>query len=213
MGRLGSAPVSRLPSIKGTVFASVVEDATKLLARGDLAQRELARWLRHEDVALLRQTIGAAGWYDLRSYTRMNELLRDVEGAGSNEYLRDRGRQTARRLLGAGLHAQLEYLQRAEVARTTGARARFEAFGRDLRKLTTMSASILNFSRWTSKPDPLRDGGYVIEVSETRDFPEVLAWRSDGFVNEMATQHGDPDLWSWERVAPDLIVFRTIRPI
>ena len=46
----------------------------------------------------------------------------------------------------------------------------------------------------------------MIEVSEAREFPEVLAWRSEGFVNEMATAHGDPDLWCWERISPDLIL-------
>ena len=95
----------------------------------------------------------------------------------------------------------------------TGERPRFEAFGRDLRKLTTLSASILNFSRWTSKPDPEREGYYVIDVSDARAFPEVLAWRSDGFVNEMASRHGDPDLWTWQRMSADLIVFRMLRPV
>jgi hypothetical protein len=193
--------MSGLPSIKGSVFVSIVEDVKKLLACGGIAQGELARWLRAEDIRLLGQTIGAASWYDIRSYSRMNELLRDVEGGGSNDYLRERGRLTARRLLDAGFYQQLEYLQRAEVARTTGEQARFEAFGRDLRKLTTLSSSILNFSRWTSKLDPEREGYYVIDVSEARDYPEVLAWRSDGFVNGMANQRGDGDLWRWERVS------------
>jgi hypothetical protein len=143
----------------------------------------------------------------------MNELLRDVEGAGSNEYLRERGRQTARRLLEAGFYAQLEYLDRTELGRARGKEARFEAFGRDLRKLTTISASILSFSRWASKPEPGRADRYLIEVTEAEDFPEVLAWRSDGFVNEMASQHGEPDLWGWKRVAPDRIVFRMIRSL
>ena len=205
--------MSSQPSIKGSVFASIVEDVKKLLANGGVSQSELARWLRAEDILLLGQTIGAATWYDIRSYTRMNQLLCDVEGSGNHAYLRERGRQTARRLLDAGFYQQLEYLQRSEVARTTGGQARFEAFGRDLRKLTTLSASILNFSRWTSKPDPQREGYYVIDVSEARDFPEVLAWRSDGFVNGMAAQHGQADLWGWERVSADLIVFRMLRPI
>lgn len=91
--------------------------------------------------------------------------------------------------------------------------ARFDAFAHDLRILTTISAGILNFSRWTSKPDPERENRYVIEVSEAQDFPEVLCWRCDGFVNEMATQHGEPDLWCWRRTAPGLIVFRMLRSL
>src|SRR5262245_61122908 len=205
--------MSGQPSVKGTVFANVVEDVKKLMANGAVKKVELARWLREEDIQLLGQNIGAATWYDIRSYTRMNELLRDVEGKGSNDYLRERGRETARRLVAAGFYAQMEFLSRTDVVRTTGDRARFEAFGRDLRKLTTLSASILNFSRWTPKPDPDHEGRYRIDVSEARDFPEVLAWRSDGFVNEMAAQHGGADLWGWARVSPDLIIFRMLRSV
>jgi hypothetical protein len=205
--------MSSTPSIKGSVMANVVEDVNKLVERGALKKTELARWLQPPDLELLGQSVSVAGWYDLRSYTRMNELLRDIEGHGSNDYLRERGRETARRLLQAGFYAQMEYLHNAQVSRTSGDRARFEAFGRDLRRLCTLSASILNFSVWTPKVDPKRDGFYVIEVSEARDIPEVLAWRSDGFVNEMATQHGDPDLWGWRRESEDLIVFRMIRAV
>ena len=35
-----------------------------------------------------------------------------------------------------------------------------EAFGRDLRLLTTISASILSFSRWAMKLDPDHDRQY-----------------------------------------------------
>jgi hypothetical protein len=34
---------------------------------------------------------------------------------------------------------------------------------------------------------------------------------TDGLINRMATQHGKPNLWSWERVRADLIVFRMTR--
>jgi len=202
-----------VPSIKGSVFATVVEDVGKSLASGAVQRDQLARWLRPEDIALLGGKISVSSWYPIQSYTRMGELLRDVEGGGDNEYLRQCGRQTARRLLEAGLYSQLEYLHRAEVGKASGERARFEAFGRDLRLLTTISASILSFSRWTVKPDASNDLQYVIEVSEAQDFPEVLCWRSDGFVNEMATQHGDSDLWCWSRWRQDLVVFRMTRKL
>jgi hypothetical protein len=200
-----------LPSIKGSVFAGVVEDVRKLVDGGAIARSKLGSWLQPEDLGLLDEKILVSVWYDIRSYQRMCELLRDVAGNGSNEYLRERGRETARRLLQGGLYAQLEYLNRTEVAHAVGAQARFEAFGRDLRKLTTMSASILNFSVWTPNLDPTQAGRYLIEVSEAHDFPEVLCWRSDGFVNEMASRHGEGDLWRWRREGPDRIVFRMRR--
>ena len=201
------------PSIKGSVFAGVVEDVCKLVRRGGVSVDDLTRWLKPEDVDLLDGEINLSGWYDIAVYTRMSELLRDVEGGGSNEYLRQRGRLTARRLLESGLYQQLEYVQRTELVRAQDPRARFQAFGRDLRLLATLSGSILNFSRWTSKPDPEEAGRYVIEVSEAKDFPDVLCWSSDGLVNEMATQHGEPDLWRWERVRSDLIFFRMVRSL
>jgi hypothetical protein len=200
------------PSIKGSVFAGVVEDVKKLLTSGELAKTDAARWLQSDDLLLLDQSISVSNWYDLRSYTRMNELLREVVGHGSNEYLRERGKATARRLLEAGLYAQLEYLQRAEVAKVSDPQARFEAFGRDLRLLSTISGSILNFSRWTPKPEP-EVRRHRIEVSDARDFPEVLCWASDGFVNGISHVQAGGDLWCWERPKADLIVFRMLREV
>jgi hypothetical protein len=197
-----------LPSIKGSVFAAAVEDVSKLIATATLSPVEAKRWLEPEDFALLDSLVSVASWYDIRSYDRMNQLLRDVEGGGSNDYLRDKGRQTAKRLLEAGLYAQLEYLHRTEFSRTTNAQERFKAFGRDLKKLSTLSASILSFSSWNARTDPEHAMRYRIEVSEAANMPETLAWRSDGFVNELAAQHDTPDLWSWSRPRHDLIVFR-----
>jgi len=196
-------------SIKGSAFGKLVEDVAKLLDRRVLSSSDAARWLAPEDFALLGQEILLANWYDIRCYTRMSKLLLEVEGHGDPEYLRERGRRTAQRLLEAGLYAQLEYLQRTEASKAPDADARFAAFGRDLRLLTTMSASILSFSKWTSRPDPDGQRRYRIEVSEAEAFPDVLCWTSDGFVNQMAAQHRrGADLWAWERAGRDRIVFR-----
>src|SRR5687767_8601395 len=96
------------PSIKGRIFGVAIEDVNKLLAAGEISPADLSRWLRAEDVALLGQTIAAASWYDIQSYARILVLLRDVEGYGSNDYLRERGAKSAARLLEAGLYNQME---------------------------------------------------------------------------------------------------------
>jgi hypothetical protein len=202
-----------IPSVKGSVFASVAEDVRKLIERGAVARDEVARRLTPADLRLLESEVFVSHWYDIRAYARLSELLRDTEGDGDNEFLRQKGRETARRLLDAGLYAQLEYLQRTGVAKAKDPAARFEAFGRDLRLLSTLSGSILNFSRWTPDRDPAHADRYVIQVSDAKDMPEALCWRSDGFVNEMATQHGDKDLWTWERQGADLVVFRMTRSL
>jgi hypothetical protein len=205
--------MATVPSIKGSVFTGVVEDTRKLLESSGTSERDARRWLEPEDFALLEQPISVSSWYDIRSYTRMSGFLREIAGGGSNEYLRQLGRQTARRLIAGGIYAQMEYLSRVEVLRQQDGPARVAAFGRDLRILNTMSATILNFSRWTHHPDTEHANRWFIEITEARDFPEVLAWRSDGFVNEMASRHSGEDLWTWSRIAPDHIRFRMIRDI
>jgi len=189
----------------------VVEDVVTALDRAGLSRSDATKWLAPGDLALLDHAITVAGWYDIRCYDRMNALLLELEGGGSREYFRDQGRNTARRLLEGGLYAQLEYLQRTQVSKQTEQRSRFEAFGRDLRLLTSLSASILNFSRWSACPDRANEYHYLIDVTEAAAMPESLCWRSDGFVNGMAAVHGGPDLWSWTRPAQDHVVFRMIR--
>lgn len=199
------------PSIKGSVFSAVVEDVAKLLDRRELTREEASRWLAMSDFDVLEANILVGSWYDIRMYDRLNLLGRDVAGHGRNEYLREKGSETGRRLGEAGLYSQLEYVHRTQLARASDQAERFAAFGRDLRRLTTLSASILNFSRWEARPDPDHPMRYCIEVSDAADFPDTLAWRSDGLVNHMATQHGTPDLWTWTRPRQDLIVFRMTR--
>jgi hypothetical protein len=202
-----------LPSIKGSVFAGLVEDINKLLAARKLKREELSRWLKPKDLAYLDAPVQPFEWYDIRSYAHMSELLRDVEGGGSNQYLRERGARNARRLLEAGLYQQLEYTHRTLFARESDKNARFEAFGRDLARLTTISASILNFGRTVHKPDPDRKMRWIIENTQAKEYPEALVWASDGFTNEMARQHNSPDLWEWERPEPDRILWRMTREI
>jgi len=152
-------------------------------------------------------------WYDIRIYARLLAILKDAEGDGSIDYLRRRGVQSAERLLNAGLYQQLEYLNRTQIASSVDSHDRFLAFGRDLRLLTTLSGSIYNFMRWESQVDPEIRNRYQIQVSEATAFPDDMGWAAEGFINRMAKQHGDPDLWRWQRVAPDLIVFRMIRDL
>lgn len=199
------------PSIKGSVFAGVVEALGKCIAAGDVTEGELSRWLTTSDRALLREKVLVSNWYPIESYRRINELLRDVVGHGGNEYLREQGRETARKLAAAGIYAQFEYLQRAEFGSASTDEARFEAFGRDLRRLATLSSAILNFSKWTPVPDAHASGRWTLEVTEAQHFPEVLAWRSDGFINEMGATRAQGDLWRWDRPAPDRLVFRMLR--
>jgi len=201
------------PSIKGSVFTRAVEDILKLVSAGALARGELRRWLHPTDVALLDQPVISSSWYDVQVYGRLLELLRDVEGAGRNEYLRERGARSAELLRKAGQYQQMEYLNRTQAAQQTDPRARVLAFGRDLRLITTMFGSLLNFGRLQVKDDPEHVDRYVMEYVDVAPYPEGLCWTTDGFVNRISKPREQPDLWGWERPVPDLIVFRMTRSI
>jgi len=205
--------MSNVPSIKGTVFIRAVEDILKLVSKGTLSRSELQRRLRPADAKVLDQPVAPSSWYDVQIYGRLLEFLRDVEGEGSNEYLRERGARSAELLRQAGLYQQMEYLNRTQAAQQTDARARYLAFGRDLRLLTTMHGSILNFGRQLVKEDPEHADRYLMVYEEVAPYPEALCWTTDGLVNRMARQHGQPDLWKWERPAPHSIVYRMTRSI
>jgi hypothetical protein len=203
-----------IPSIKGRILSVAIEDAQKLVAAGTVKRGELERWLRPEDLALFEKPLAPVDWYDIRSYARVCELLRDVEGEGRDEYLHARGFRTGERLLEGGLYAQLEYVTRMKVGSLREPIDRYQAFGRDLKLLVTISSSIMNFSKWSSRPDEDHELRYVIDVTEAADFPEVLGWTSLGFVNCMARAGGGgDDVWRWERVDAENLAFRMNRPL
>ena len=93
------------------------------------------------------------------------------------------------------------------------AKGRFEAYGRDLKLLVTLSQSLLNFSTWTVVPDPDHGDRYRIEVRDAADFPDVLGWSTEGLIDAMAEVHGMSGLWRWKRISPDFVVLRMVRPV
>lgn len=202
--------MSDLPSIKGSVMASVIENLEEALVRGAVSREELEARLEAEDLELLEGKTVSFEWYDIRIYDRMNRLLLERVGGGDVEYYRDQGRKTAERLRDGGLYLQLEYLSRAEVLSQSDPQARFEAFGRDLGLLNTLSNSILNFSRWEHRVHPEHPDRYQIEVHDSKAMPESLCWRSEGFINGMATIHGRRELWRWDRSRTDIVLYEMV---
>jgi hypothetical protein len=201
-------------SIKGTVIVELVEDVRKLLVEGDLPQSEVEARLRPEDLEILEQNaVVPSKWYDVEFYRRLTELLRDSVGGGRNEFVRQRGFERGKKLIAAGLYQQLEYLGRSQVNRELDPKARFEAYGRDLKLLVTLSASLMNFARWSVVRDPVHEDRYRIEVHDASDIPDVLGWATEGIIDAMASSHGYAGLWRYERLAPDFIVFRMLRPV
>jgi hypothetical protein len=205
---------ARAPSIKGRFFESAALDVRRLFESGELASDRVSRWLGPGDQAVLDGPIEADAWYDIRLYARLLALLRDVEGGGRDDYLRGRGEKNCERALAAGLYSQLEYLSRTQADHETEPARRMRALGRDLKLLSTISASIFNFTRWNPVVDPERRDRYRIEVSEASAFPDVAGFTSEGFMNRSHRRsEGEPDLWRYERRSESLVLFRMTRAI
>jgi len=194
--------------IKGSVFAGHAEILKKGLADGSVRQSHAERVLRPDELALVTGPLIDARFYDIDLYGRMMDLLRDELGEGDDQYLIDAGRRTAERLLASGIHQQFDYLKRTQHKDRDDARERSEAFGRDLRLLATITRSILNFAKSDIVPDPDHALRWMIKHTEAAPYPEALCWTSQGFSNRMAEEHGDVDLWYWERPEPDVVIFR-----
>jgi hypothetical protein len=205
--------MARIPSIKGSIVASHAEVLQKYLAKAHVPASVLARRFEPGELELLAGPIEATRWYDIRLYTRLLEFLRDYPGERSNQYLIDAGRRSAENLIRAGIHQQLEYLRRTQHKERIDAAERFAAFGRDLRLLSSITGSILNFSEVTVVQDPEHALRWMLQRADAREFPEVLCWSTQGFSNRMAEEHGAPDLWRWERPEPDVVRYRMNREV
>ena len=105
-------------------------------------------------------------------------------------------------------------VERMNEIRQMDATGRLDAYASSLKLITTLSGSILNFGSWKIAPDPDSAAQLCIEVTQARDFPEVLAFASEGFINAMARMapgSPDVDMWRYERVSDDLLRFRMKR--
>ncbi|MHC4608072.1 MAG: hypothetical protein ACYTAF_14270 [Planctomycetota bacterium] len=201
------------PSVKGALVAEAIEKGRKFLEEGRLSREELAASLRPEDLETFDEPTNVAMWYELEFYRRLAELLHEVEGGPREEYFRKQGFLRGQKLIDGGLYQQMEYVDRSQVAREMDPEARFEAYGRDLKLFVTLSGAILNFTRWSVGRDPDHDDRYRIEVRGATDFPDFLGWGSEGLINAMAASQGLADLWRYQRVSPDFVVFRMLRPV
>ena len=201
------------PSVKGSVMAETIENTRKLLEEGSLSPGDLEARLRPEDLALLEEPTNVSKWYDLEFYQRLAELLHEVDGGPREEYFRKKGFDRGHKLIEAGLYQQMEYVERPKVAQELDPKTRFEAYGRDLKLFVTLSGAILNFSSWSVALDPDHADRYRIEVRSASAFPDFMGWGSEGLINAMASRHGLDDIWRYERIAPDFVVFRMLRPV
>jgi hypothetical protein len=212
-GRLGEAVDE--PGIKGTLFAGVLDDLRRLIEEGRVTPETLEARLEPEDLQLLEVKVSPSTWYDIFAYHRLAEILCDAEGAGRDDYWYERGVRAARRLIEMGIYSQLEYLGRTRTSRARDPEARFEAFAKDMKRLMSLHASMLNFGEWSSVVDPDLGDRYRVEIRGVAGIPDGIFRAAAGFFSELASQRSRQSsrLWLYERPEPDLVLFRMAQPV
>lgn len=183
------------PSVKGTAFDSVLQDARTLVGSGRITPEQLETQLEAEDVAYLDEKINPMSWYSVQTYTRWIELLAEVEGNDRPEaYYNRRGSIAADRLHDSGLYPMLE--------------TKSERLGlRALRVFITIAEALYNFMKWRGEVN--EDGkGFTIFVDEALDYPNPARFVAEGFLAHGAERViGQPvSVWS-ERPVDDQVVF------
>jgi hypothetical protein len=181
------------PCVKGSIFASVVDDVKQALRQGRLSTEDLESKLGEKDRALMESVVTAVSWIPIDTYGRLLELLAMVEGGSHRDaYLRDRGARAAERLL-AGTYGQFDSAP--------------GTWGRRAGELMVGIASVLyNFTRWTfSEVSP---GVWQIVACEARHFPDVAAHTAHGFLEWYVKRAANGRLRATlSRPTPDRIVF------
>jgi len=183
-----------VPSVKGSIFASVVADLKAAVGDGRLAPEELDSGLPDKDRALLDSVVTAVSWMPAGAYGRMLELLARVDGGGRREaYLRARGARAAERLL-QGTYGSFD--------------AGRGSWGKRAGELMVGIAGVLyNFTKWSfaeTGPDT-----WEIVAAEAADFPDAAAHTAHGFLQWYLDRTSDGRLVAeLERPEADRVVFR-----
>jgi hypothetical protein len=184
-------------AVKGSAIASVVDDVNRLVAEGRIRRAVLELRLEREDLEVLEAKILPSSWYPLATYGRLSELLLEVEGRGSTEYLVERGRRAAERLRAAGLYAQLS-VDRERWGERVG------------QMMMPLGPTIYRDTVWRVRQEGTGAAvQFEITVEVPDCFPDLCRHQTQGFI-EHAAMHaaGKPVKVVSARVSPTQMVFR-----
>jgi len=204
----------REPAVKGSIFATVLEDVVCLRDQGRIGEDEIHAHLDPEEIGLLDTKANPAAWYPMSSYAHLLELLGATQGRSKPGYFAERGARNARRLMEQGLYQQLDFIGRwkeeAAGRRERGERA-LAAYLSNMKLVVTLASSIYSVGRWEAERDPEYPGRVSIVVRGAEPYSEAMRLAAEGFLNECARGSARlrrADLYTSERPAPDRIIFR-----
>lgn len=199
------------PSIKGSALVGVIDDINRLRASGRIDGALLEARLTPADRSLLDEAVQAARWYPIDAYGRLTELLLEVEGGGRLTYLKERGANTARRLIEAGIYQQLDRASGADDVdpSTLSPEEQGREFTRTVRLTVSLSGSIFNFGRWSVGEDPDHRDRLRILIEDAAAMPDAAIHTIEGFINAIG-EHSPPVKhlrWTGARTASDRIAY------
>jgi hypothetical protein len=197
--------MSTEPSIKGYALSSVIDDLRRLLEEGRLSHAKLEQTLSAEARSLLGSEISNALWYPIAPYGEMLDLLLEIEGLGSEEYLRGRGKRTFERFRALGLYQQLDFLQRNASEQVTR-----EDVMRAIKMGFTLYSTVYNFGRYQVEVDPENQDQVRQIIYEAGPLPDSALPIIAGFCTEsLCLLAGGRKIMSVEahRSGPDTVEF------
>lgn len=184
--------------VKGTAIESVIADVNRLLEEGRLSRDALDARLPAADLQLLETKISPALWYPFASYGRLMELLFEVEGRRSTEYLIERGRRAADRVRATGIYAQLK--------------GNWSNWGDRVGTiLATLGPAMYKDTQWRITMNGVAERAvtFRLDVDCPAEFPDICRWPTQGFIEYMARMYaGDNKVrMKSERASPERMVF------
>lgn len=186
--------MSRVPSVKGTVFRSAVDQVRRLIDLGALSREEASAGLAPEDLEYLEAVISPAGWYPVAAYNRLRELVYETEGGGEPQFIRERATQAIEAFLCEG-----PYRGYMDVVTK-----RPEKLGETLVDLVGL---FFDFCQARFSGDPA--GSFRIELSGAEPLTDHVRFAGEGVVEGLFSRvTGRPVRVTSERANPDLIVLR-----
>lgn len=183
------------PKVKGIVLVSAVDRVRELLDAGEIQEDEVADALEVEDLEYLKTPIVPALWYPVGACGRYLELLWEKEGH-SPDFPARRGAGAAERILEESVYADL-----MKTAKRWGPNQVAVA-------LINFAAQLYNFMRWELVGNYM-DDEYAIDVRGADEWPDVLRFASEGFIEVLHSRASERSLRvTSSRPAPGRVIFR-----
>ena len=154
-------------SVKGSAFQSVQADVLRLIDEGRIDLEEVGDGLSDKDRGCLDAFVTPVSWMPMATYGRLLELLARVEGGGDPvAYLRGRGRDAGKRLLGGAYQG---------FAKASGA---LDLKGVQI--VIGVARLLYDSMKWDVRANA--DGSFEIHVSDAAEYPNAALHTAEGFL-------------------------------